>query len=197
MRFFTLLLLLTLVVRSHARESKLATSPDGRYEVVITAQADQQDIPFAQIRDKKTQKRFATDALGYDGHAEIEATWRPDSRVVALNFSAGRTTHQTLLYWIESGRITKITLPDFFLNILGRQGAISAKFKNSVVSFTKFLPDSECLLFAHVEPDPTEQTDSKASTDDKFHPTEVTDFDVTLRLNNPSQTDLVEVKPST
>ena len=197
MRFFILLLFLGLVARSHAKESKVATSPDGRYEVIVTTQADQQEIPFAQIRDKKTRKRFDTEALGYDGHADVEATWRPDSRVVALNFSAGKHTHETLLYFVESGRITKIQLPDFVLNILGRQGAISAKFKNSMVSFSKFLPEGGCLLFAHVEPDPTEQTESKASSDDKFHPTDVTDFDVTLRLNNPSQTDLVEVKPST
>src|SRR4051812_106844 len=85
MPFFTLLLLLSLVAHSYAKESKLATSPDGRYEVVVTAHADQLDIPFAQIRDKKTRKRFTTDALGYDGHAEIKATWSPDSHVVALN----------------------------------------------------------------------------------------------------------------
>jgi hypothetical protein len=82
------------------------------------------------------------------------------------------------------------------LNILGRQGAITAKFKNSAVSFVKFLPDHECLLLAHVEPEASEQTNGKSRAGDPFRPTEITDYEVTLRLNNPSQTDLVAVEPS-
>jgi hypothetical protein len=112
-----------------------------------------------------------------------------------LNFSAGKTTSETLLYFVNNGRIIKIALPDFVLNILGRQGAIDAKFKDSAVSFVKFLPDNQCLLFTHVEPDPLEETHDKPRAHSTFHPTEVTDFDVTLRLNNPSQTDLVAIEP--
>lgn len=195
MRFLILLMVLSVVAWTHAEESKLATSPDGRYEAVLTELTDE-GIPFARIRDKKTKKSFDTDAHGYERNAEIEASWRLDSRVVALNFSAGRRTHDTLLYSVKNGRITLIKLPDFVLNILGRQGAITAKFKNSVVSFVRFLPDNQCLLFAHVEPDPSEQTSEKPSTDSTFQPTQVTDFDVTLRLNDSSQTDLVAVEPS-
>jgi hypothetical protein len=195
MRALILFFLFSIATDSQAKETTISTSPDGRYEVVVTAQADQLDIPFAQIRDKKTRKKFETNAMGYDGREEIEAIWRTDSHVVALNFSAGRTTHETLLYWVESGRITKITLPDFVLNILGRQGAIAAKFKNSAVLFVKFLPDNQCKLLAHVEPNPWDEAPNKARADTAFHPTGLTDFSVTLRLNNPFQTDLVAIEP--
>jgi hypothetical protein len=64
-----LISLLSLVAESYAEDNIISTSPDGRYDVVVTSQADQPDIPFALIRDKKTRKKFDTDAHGYDGHS--------------------------------------------------------------------------------------------------------------------------------
>jgi len=76
---------------------------------------------------------------------------------------------------------------------LGRQGAVSARFKNFEVTFVKFLPDNQCWLFAHVEPEPIDS--ATTSIDGTFRPTEKTDFDITLRLNNVEQIDLVEIRP--
>jgi len=169
------------VAHGSAKEEKISTSPDGRYEVVIT-NFPGDTTPFARIRDKKTKRKIDTDAHGDDRSPEIGAIWREDSKVVALNFSAGKHTSETVLYWVQNGRFSKMVLPDFVMNILGRQGAVAAKFR-MFVGVKKFLPDDECLLFAHVEP---EYLDPELVT--------VEDYKVTLRLNNSEQSDLVSVE---
>jgi len=103
----------------------------------------------------------------------------------------GNVTAETLLYFVDSGRISKITLPDFVLNILGRQGAIHAKFKNSVVSFVKFLPDNLCLLFTHVEPDSLDETRDKPRADAALS-LEPGQGRVDRAFEDPGQPDLVQ-----
>jgi hypothetical protein len=90
MRLLILISFFGLLAQSCAKEIKLSASPNGRYEVIIAIEPDD-DSPFARIRDKKTGKTLDTDAHGYDHRPYIEAIWRQDSSVVALNFSAGKT----------------------------------------------------------------------------------------------------------
>jgi hypothetical protein len=191
--FLICLASLIVAVRAPAQTKNSTTSPDGRYEVIFVEQK-QDDITVARIRDKKTKKVSDTEAISWDG--EIEVRWRKDSHVVALNFSAGKHTRDTLLYAADNGRIYQIEMPDFIMNILGREGAISAKFKNSAVNFADFLPNDECLLVAHVEPDDAPNPEFPKQEKEADEYSGPVDFDIKIRVNQNFTTDLLDVQPA-
>jgi hypothetical protein len=181
------------VGESLAKDETISLSPDGRYEVVVVDEADGSGS-FARIREKKTKKKFYTEAMGYEHSRAIHALWRQDSKVVAINFSAGKHRDETVLYSLVNGVVSKVTLPDFVLNILGRQGAVSAKFRGAVI-FVKFLPENKCEFFAHVEPEFPEEKDRMMRLDPEFRPTSCVEFKITLSLTDTGQTELIAVEP--
>ena len=183
-----------LAVHAFAGDHPSELSPDNRYRVIIKDDPDQ-ELSYAAICDRKTGKMLSTDALTYYQGGGVDVQWRKDSHVVALGFEPGKTRYETLLYWIDNGKIFKVQLPDFMLNILGRQGGITAKFKNGSVTFDKFLDGNRCLLSAHVEVE-THGNETARRPDDEFRPTNFTNWDVEIQVNGPSDNALLDVRPS-
>lgn len=94
-------------------------SPDGRYEIIYRVEGEY--VSQADFKDTRTGKVIHTELIsGYMEKSFREIAWSKDSKYVALMSRGTRTTSDVEVLRFEGEVVKKLDLPDYRLNILGR-----------------------------------------------------------------------------
>jgi hypothetical protein len=109
-------------------------SPDGRYEVRIARERspgpasvpDGYSIYLQDTKAKQTRPTLRTVGgyLRYAGATErCQAVWHSSGKFVAICDQATRHSKELYLFAVSGDRVTRLDLPDYAQNALGRVGA--------------------------------------------------------------------------
>jgi hypothetical protein len=160
-------------------ERSLGKSPDGRFELILTA-ASKQDYGRVVVRDLKSHGMAETDSgqgYGYFPSDDIEATWKNTSDAFAVTMRGTKRTRNTDVYIRDADTWEKLRFPPYVANILGRQGVFKGG-RSLHEEFGGFEGASKFVLHCHIEPDWQQQ--EEVAKIKEWKPTTHTDWKVVL-----------------
>lgn len=148
MKIFALLLALLPITALADVESSLGKSPDGRFELILTASSEK-DYGRVIVRDLKSGATTETDSgqgYGYFPSGDVEAVWKDSSDAFAVTMRGTKRTWNTDVYIREGDVWEKLEFPPYVANILGRQGVFKSgrSFHEAFGGF-QGTTDSHCL----------------------------------------------------
>lgn len=196
MKLFALLLALLPICAFADVESSLGKSPDGRFELVLTASSEK-DYGRVIVRELKSGASTETDSgqgYGYFPSGDVEAVWKASSDAFAVTMRGTKRTWNTDVYIREGVEWEKLEFPPYVANILGRQGVFKSG-RSFTESFGGFQGESKFTLFSHVEPDWQQREEIAKEAD--WKPTTQTDWKVVLEYYHRTSPNcsIVSVEP--
>lgn len=197
MKLFALLVTLLPITAFADVEKSLGRSPDGRFELLLTASSEQ-DYGQVNVRDSKTGKSTETDSgqgYGYFPSGDVEVAWKQSSDAFAVTMRGTKRTWNTDVYIREGDTWEKLEFPPYVANILGRQGVFEGG-RSFHEAFGGFQGDNRFTLFSTVEPDWRQQEEAAKET--TWKPTTQTDWTVVLEYFHRVRPNcrIVSIKPS-
>jgi len=180
MKLFALIFALLPISALADVEASLGKSPDGRFELVLTASSEQ-DYGRVIVRDSKTGTTAETDsAQGYRyfPSGDVEAVWKASSDAFAVTIRGTKRTWHTDIYIREGDAWEKLEFPPYVANILGRQGVFKGG-RRFHEAFGGFQADNQFTLFSHIEPDWQQKEQTAKGTD--WKPTTQTEWKIELK----------------
>ena len=196
MKLFSLLLTLLPVCAFADVESSLGKSPDGRFELVLTASSEE-DYGRVIVRELKSGALTETDSgqgYGFFPSGDVEAVWKASSDAFAVTMRGTKRSWNTDVYIREGDGWKKLEFPPYVANILGRQGVFKSG-RSFTESFGGFEGESKFTLLSHVEPDWQQQEEIAKKAD--WKPATQTDWTVVIEYDprNGSDCSIVSVEP--
>ena len=179
MKLFALLLALWPIAALADVESSLAKSPDGRFELILTA-SSQRDYGRVIVRDLRSGATTETDSgqgYGYFPSCDVEAVWKASGDAFAVTTRGTKRTWNTDVYIREGDAWEKLEFPSYVANILGRQGVFKGG-RSFHEAFGGFQGDNRLTLLSHIEPDWQQQEQAVKETD--WKPTTQTEWKIEL-----------------
>ena len=197
MKLFSLLLTLFPICAFADVESSLGKSPDGRFELVLTASSEE-DFGRVIVRDLKSGGSTETDSgqgYGFFPSGDVEAVWKASSDAFAVTMRGTKRSWNTDVYIREGDEWKKLEFPPYVDNILGRQGVFKGG-RSFRESFGGFEGESKFTLLSHVEPDWRQQEEIAKKAD--WKPTTQTDWTVVIEYDprNGSDCSIVSIEPA-
>jgi hypothetical protein len=198
MKLLALLLTLLPISALADVESSLGKSPDGRFDLILTASSEK-DYGRVTVRDLKSGKSTETDSgqgYGYFPSGDVEAVWKASSDAFAVTMRGTKRTWNTDVYIREGAAWEKLEFPSYVANILGRQGVFKGG-RSFHEAFGGFQADNRFILFSHIEPDWQQQEQTAKETD--WKPTTQTEWKIELEYYHRMRPNcsLVSIAPST
>lgn len=197
MKPFALLLALLPISALADVESSLGKSPDGRFELILTASSEK-DYGRVIVRDLKSHTSTETDSgqgYGYFPSGDVDAVWKASSDAFAVNMRGTKRTWHTDVYIREGDAWEKLEFPPYVANILGRQGVFKGG-RSFHEAFGGFQGDNRFTLFSHIEPDWLQQEQAAQATN--WKPTTQTEWKIELEYHHrvSPNCSLVSIAPS-
>jgi hypothetical protein len=146
-------------------EASLGKSPDGRFELVLTASSDE-DYGQVIVRNVKTGTSTETDSrqgYGYFPSRDVEAAWKQSSDAFAVTVRGTKRTWHTDVYIKDGDAWEKLDFPPYVANILGRQGVFE-RGRCFHEAFGGFQGANRFTLFSTIEPDWQQQEEAAKQT---------------------------------
>ncbi len=198
MKIPALLLALFPILAFADLEHSLGKSPDGHFELILTAES-KQDYGRVIVRDLKSGRSLETDSgqgYGYFPSGDVEAVWKDSNDAFAVTMRGTKRTWNTDVYIREGEVWEKLEFPPYVANILGRQGVFKSG-RSFTESFGGFQGDSKFTLFSHVEPDWQQQEQIAKETD--WKPTTQTEWKIVLEYYHRTRPNcsMVSIDPVT
>lgn len=163
-------------------ERSLGKSPDGRFELFLTAES-KADYGNVEVRELKSGARISIDSgqgYGLFPTDDIHAIWKASSDAFAVTMQGTKTTQDTDVYFRDGAAWEKLEFPGYEMNILGRQGVFSPG-KNRADSFQGFEGSARFTLNCIIEPD-SQQKEATAK-DKGWNPSDQTEWKVVLEYH--------------
>jgi hypothetical protein len=177
-------------------ESSLGKSPNGRFELLLTAESAK-DFGQVIVRDLKNGTNVEIDSgqgYGFFPSGGVEATWKGASEAFAITMRGTKRTWHTDVYLRDGKGWQKLDFPPYVANILGRQGVINGG-RSFRESFGGFGEGQRFTLISHIEPDWQELAKMEKESD--WKPTKQTEWKITLeyRYRQSPNCSLLKIEP--
>lgn len=177
-------------------ERSLGKSPDGHWELILTAESEkdlESQIILRHLTNGKIIETDSSPGYGTFAFADVEAFWKNSSDAFALTLRGTKRTWHTEVYIRKGNLWEKLKLPAYVENILGRQGVLKAG-RSFHESFGGFQGEHRFTLFSHVEPDWQQQEAAKATD---WKPATQTDWKIELQydLDTLPNCNLISITP--
>jgi hypothetical protein len=93
-----------------ASEEARSVSPDGKFALLVGR--NDEDEPFIDLIDKKTQKLLQHIDNSEMGSVSYSVLWAPDSKRFALMTRAGHPNQDVRVYFLKGNKFQEIKIPD-------------------------------------------------------------------------------------
>lgn len=197
MKLLALLLALFPLLALANVESSLGKSPNGQFELILTA-SSKDDYGVVIVRDLKSGKSAGTDSgqgYGYFPSNDVKVMWKDTSDAFAVTMRGTKRTWNTDVYIREGVAWEKLEFPPYVANILGRQG-VFRDGRSFHEAFGGFQGHNRFTLFSHIEPD-WQQLEQVAKEVD-WKPTTQTEWKIELEYQHRTRPNctLVSITPN-